>query len=429
MPHQPSLEEIQGWLVRAQDVTGAGLGEAETVDQIRELEELKSAAAAAQARLTAHLYAERSRREAADHVPARKRCAGLGHEVALARKVSPHQGNRHLGLALALTREMPHTLAALAAGQVSEWQATLLVRETAVLSPEHRTEVDREVVPRLVGSGWGNREIANQARRVGYRLDPGSAVRRVRGAEADRRVSVRPAPDTMTYLTGFLPVAQGVACYAALAKEADGAKARGDQRSRGQIMADTLVERLTGQATATGTPVEIELVMTDRALLEGSQEPAHLVGYGSIPADHGRTLVRDAESAWVRRLYTHPESGALVAMDSRRRLFGGQLRHQLVLTSDLCRTPGCDAPVRHADHARPVRAGGKTTVGNGVGLCEGCNYTKDLPGWQVTLIVKTDGTSVLDVLSPTGHRHRSRAPSPPGAPDPIARLLRGLDAA
>jgi hypothetical protein len=429
VPHQPTLTEIRGWQTRAQDVTGDGLTETGTIDQITALEELKAAAAAAQARLTAHLYAERSRREAADQVPARKRCAGLGAEVALARRVSPHQGNRHLGLALALTREMPHTLAALTAGEMSEWQATLLVRETAILSPEHRAEVDREVVPRLVDSGWGNREIANEARRVGYRLDPGSALRRVRGAETERRVSARPAPDTMSYLTGFLPVAQGVACYAALTKEADVAKARGDARTRGQIMADTLVARVTGQSQATGTPVEVELVMTDRALLEGSQEPAHLVGYGSIPADHARTLVRDADNAWVRRLYTHPESGALVAMDSRRRLFGGQLRHQVVLTSDVCRTAGCDAPVRHADHPRPVRSGGKTAVGNAAGLCEACNYTKDLPGWQAALTVKSDGTCVLDLVSPTGHRHRSRAPSPPGAPDPITKLLQRLSAA
>jgi hypothetical protein len=230
----------------------------------------------------------------------------------------------------------------------------------------------------------------------------------------------------MTYLTGFLPVAQGVACHAALAREADSRKAQGDTRSRGQIMADTLVQRVTGQAQATGTPVEIEVVMTDKALLAGAQEPAHLVGYGTVPADHARTLVRDAESAWVRRLYTHPESGSLVAMDSRRRLFTGQLRHQLVLANDICANPYCDAPVRHADHASPVRDGGPTTLDNAAGVCEACNYTKDLPGWTTTILTRTDGTKVLDLVSPTGHRQRSRAPAPPGAPDPIVQRVRAL---
>lgn len=437
MTHQqPGLEEIQHWLTRAQTITGRatgqiddqGLSEAETIDQIRALEEAKAAMAAAQARLTAHLHTTRVRREAAEGVPARRRGAGLGAEVGLARRVSPHLGNTHLGVALALTREMPHTLAALAAGQISEWHATILVKETAVLTVEHRTEVDRQLAGHLT-SGWGARQLGNEARRAGYRLDPGSALRRVRGAETDRRVSLRPAPDTMTYLTGFLPVAHGVACKAALTREAAARKAAGDPRTRSQIMADTLVQRLTGQATATGTGVEIELVMTDQTLLAGSPEPAHIVGYGTVPAETARSLVRAADKAWIRRLFTHPESGALVAMDSRRRHFTGQLRHLLVLTHDTCATPWCDAPVRHADHTHPVREGGATSYTNAAGLCEACNYTKDLPGWHATVHTRADGTRILDLTSPTGHARHSRAPDPPGTPDPITRLLSGLYAA
>ena len=426
----PPLEEIRRWRARMAEVTGAGLDEAEALEQVRALEEVKAAAAAAQARLTAQAYAARARREAADGVPARKRCAGLGAEVALARRVSPHQGNRHLGVALALTREMPHTLAALTTGQLSEWRATLLVRETAVLSTGHRTVVDRDLAPHLTGeTGWGDRQLANQARRAGYRLDPGSAIRRVRGAQTDRRVSLRPAPDTMTYLTGFLPVAQGVACQAALTREADTRKAAGDPRTRGQIMADTLVARLTGRAHATGVPVEVELVITDRALFAGSDEPAHLLGYGPVPAETARGLVRDADHAWIRRLFTHPESGTLVATDARRRTFTGQRRHQLVLTNDTCATPWCDAPVRHADHVTPARTGGPTAYANGTGLCEACNYTKDLPGWDATLVTRSDGTRILHLTDPSRRRHHSRAPDPPGAPDPGTRRLRKILAA
>lgn len=189
MTGAPALEEIQSWLQRAGQADGAGLDEAETIDQIAALEQLKAAAAAAQARLTAHLHAARIRREAVAGVPARRRGAGLGTEVALARRVSPHQGNRHLGVALALTREMPHTATALAEGRISEWAATLLVRETAILSVEHRVEVDRHLAPHLGRSGWGERQLAGEARRVGHRLDPGSAVQRVRGASGARPVT------------------------------------------------------------------------------------------------------------------------------------------------------------------------------------------------------------------------------------------------
>jgi hypothetical protein len=48
-----------------------------------------------------------------------------------------------------------------------------------------------------------------------------------------------------------------------------------------------------------------------------------------------------------------------------------------------CRTPYCDAPIRHTDHATPVAHGGPTSVLNGLGECEACNYAKEAPGWRV----------------------------------------------
>ncbi len=75
-------------------------------------------------------------------------------------------------------------------------------------------------------------------------------MKRARKATSERHVSIRPAPDTMAYVTALLPVTQGVALYAALTRHATSAKAAGDERGKGQIMADTLVERATGQATA-----------------------------------------------------------------------------------------------------------------------------------------------------------------------------------
>jgi hypothetical protein len=344
-------------------------------------------------------------------VPADQRCRGLAAEIALARQDSPVRGARHLGLATALVHEMPHTLAALTRGEISEWRATLVVRETATLSKAHRAQVDTELADKLTGAG--DKKTADLARAIGYRLDPGSALRRIRGANSDRHVGLRPAPDTMSYLTGFLPVAQGVACKAALAKDADTKKAAGDTRTRGQIMADTMVERITGQATATGVPVEINLVMTDKTLFSDDHEPAHLHGYGPIPAALARTLTRDADRAWLRRLYTHPTSGELIATDSRRRKFDGLLRQFLVLRDQTCRNPWCNAPIRHTDHPVRVADGGATSAENGQGLCEQCNYTKEAPGWNARRIPGTQHT--IETTTPTGHTYLSGAPDPPGS--------------
>lgn len=414
----PTLDDLRALLGRLSTHDGAALEEAKLVDHLTALERLKSGVAAAQARLTATLAARRSAREAAAGVPAAQRCRGLAAEVALARQDSPARGSRHLGLAQALVHEMPHTLQALTHGDISEWRATLLVRETAILSRPHRQQVDHELAGHLRGAG--DRTVAARARAIGYRLDPGSAVRRVRGTTADRRVGLRPAPDTMTYLTGFLPVAQGVACRVALEREADSRRAAGDPRTRGQIMADTLVERLTGRATAEGTPVEISLVVSDRTLLSGGHEAGHLEGYGPVPAALVRQITRDADRVWLRRLFTRPADGSLVAMDSTARRFDGTLRRFLILRDQTCRTPWCDAPIRHADHVVRAADDGATGADNGQGLCEACNYAKEAPGW---LAESSPGPPhLVRTTTPTGHPYESRAPDPPGRSTYATRL-------
>jgi hypothetical protein len=73
-------------------------------------------------------------------------------------------------------------------------------------------------------------------------------------------------------LTGYLPVEQGVACWAALRKQADTVTAAGDARSRDQIMADLLVQRLTGQAAAEDVNVEVQLMMPLDSLLDPAVE-------------------------------------------------------------------------------------------------------------------------------------------------------------
>ena len=410
LPAAPTLEELRDDLDRLAALDGAGLPESALIDHLTAMERLKSGLAAAQARVTATLAAKRAKREAAEGLPADKRGRGLGTEVALARQDSPARGSSHLGLAQALVREMPHTLGALTRGEISEWRATVVVRETATLSRGHRAQVDRELAGRLTGAG--DLRVAALTKEIGYRLDPGSAIRRIRGATSDRRVGLRPAPDTMTYLTGFLPVAQGVACYAALTREADTRRAAGDPRTRGQIMADTLVERITGQATASGTPVEIALVMTDQTMLAGDQSPAHLDGYGPIPAPLARQLTRNADKVWLRRLFISPTDGSVVAMDTRRRLFDGPLRRLVVLRDQTCRNPWCDAPIRHADHVTRAADGGETSADNGQGLCEACNYSKERPGWHTRRL--PGPRHPVATTTPTGHTYLSRAPDPPG---------------
>ena len=79
--------------------------------------------------------------------------------------------------------------------------------------------------PRVLG--MTPRRVEAAARALAAELDAEAVVRRARQGRRDRRVTVRPAPDTMSHVTGLLPVAQGVAAFASLRAAAAGGKASG----------------------------------------------------------------------------------------------------------------------------------------------------------------------------------------------------------
>ncbi|WP_448071489.1 DUF222 domain-containing protein [Georgenia yuyongxinii] len=425
--------------------TDRSVSDAERIDQLRVLEELKAAASAAQARIAVDFEASQLQVQASAGVPTARRGRGIGAQVALARRESPARAGRLLGLAKALVNEMPHTFAALQTGVISEWRATLLVRESACLTVADRAAFDAELwADPEATERLGDSRLVARAKQIAYRLDPRSVVRRSRKAESERCVTVRPAPDTMTYLTGLLPVAQGVGVFAALTRAADALRAQGDPRSRAQIMADTLVERITGQDRAADVPVEVQVVMTDRALLAGDDEPAVIPGYGTVPAEWARALIAartgtadatgtsagagHAVLVWLRRLFTAPGTGQLVAMDSRRRTVPPGLARFLDARDQVCRTLWCEAPIRHHDHIQSHADGGATSAENLRGTCEACNYAKEAPGWHTRTVPAAEqragpGPSghVVETITPTGHRYTSGAPPLPGR----AGALRG----
>ena len=326
---------------------GPGLDDAEVISRIDALERAKAACAAEQARLTARfvdsqaaraarlrekaqacsddgdfdgwvaardearaLELEPERREEPGRQRRRSRTArrvelsrsGVSAQIGLARRESPSRGARLANASVSLVRDLPHTLAALSAGILNERRAELVVRGTSHLTPEQRTLVDAEVIGANVDSdddlapggvaSWGDREVERRVRACADHLDAAAAVERARLAESQRRVSIRPVPDAMAMVTALLPVAQAVAVHGALSQAALAGKAAGDERGKGQLMADTLVERVTGQAAADDVAVEVQVVIADHALVAGNETPAHVAGYGPVP------------SAWVRDLLT-----------------------------------------------------------------------------------------------------------------------------
>ncbi len=437
------------------------------IDILHALEELKCAAEGLQAQVTADLAEARRIQDQAAGVPPERRGRGLGHQIGLARRESPWRGTRHLHLAQVAVRELPCAYAALRAGKITEHHLTVLARETTCLTREHREYVDQVVAGDMAAlERHTPKTLAAHAAKLAAHLDPEAVVARRRIAESERHTSLRPAPDAMTWFSAVLPVRDGIAVHVSLEQAALHAQRLGDPRTKGQLMADVLVERVTGRpaqyageggldttlvprvgsttadertapsvvepasaasgvetttADSESTPggVVINLVMTHTQLFgtgRGSEGAAHLDRHGPIDADLARQIVKDSDRVWLRRLYTDPDSGQLVSMDSRQRCFRDGLRTLIRLRDQVCRTPWCRAPIRHTDHITDYAHAGATAYLNGQGLCEACNLAKQDNWWARP---GPDGS--IEITTTTGHTYRSH---PPDIDDPLGD---GLD--
>lgn len=388
---------------------------ARCIELITALERLKAAAAAAQARVTERFDRVQRQQQRDAGVPADRLGEGVAAQVALARHESPVKGGRFLGTAQAWVREMPHTLEALAEGRLNEWRATLAVRETACLAVEDRGAVDEEFGEMLRSrSTMGDRAVTAALRRMVYERDAEAYLRRIEAAAKGRRVTCRPAPDGMTYVTALLPLQQGVAVFAALTQAADTARADGDERGRGQLMADTLVERVTGRPAERPCDIHLDVLITDRSLFAEDDGAAEVGGVGPVPAGWVRRMlggIDDPETrVQVRRLFRGPTG--LVATKTAGRFFTRGMQHLIRARDQHCRTPWCDAPIRHADHVVGHAEGGPTDLDNGQGLCERCNHTKQVAGWSAS--VEPGPDHAVRLMTPTGHTYVSRPPRGPG---------------
>ena len=393
--------------------------DAARIDLIAEAEKLKSALCAVQAELAVDLDASVRSRDARQGVAPERQGRGVAAQIGLARQESPHRASMLLGLAKDLATDLSCTHKALREGRLNEFRAQVVARESGCLGRESRAVIDEEVCGTEVIDGLGTGALAGEIRKRVARSDPAAVARRKAKAHEARRVGIRPTEDTMVYLTGLLPVAQGVKAFAALTKEAARLISEGDTRTKGQIMADLLVERLTGQTHAADVGLTVDLVLSDETLLGAGHAPASLPQLPGcvIPAQIARELIAHALRAetisFIRNLYADP-SGRLVAMTSRQRFAPDGLADFLALRDQgICRTPWCDAPIRHIDHIDPHAAGGQTTDDNTQGLCQACNHAKQADGWTQTTVHDDSGRHTVETTTPTGHRHRSRAPAPP----------------
>ena len=237
----------------------------------------------------------------------------------------------------------------------------------------------------------------------------------------DRRVGLRPLPDTMAGLSAFLPVEQGVACLGRAEGQVDALKAAGDPRTRGQIAADTLVERLTGQATADDVDIEVQITVPVQNLLGPNQhQPAEVHGYGPIPAGLADQIIAHTSgSRWWRRLFTTPTRNGRGTMIIGRRPpphagspagSPNSSRCETALPRTLLHRP--DPPPR-PPHSRPDD--GPTTPTTAAASANTTTTSARCRGWKVTTVSQTGEPTPPSPPPPPGSTTSAAPPTHPDA--------------
>jgi hypothetical protein len=389
------------------------LSAADRIDLVTALQEQKNWLDAVQARVLAEI-------DAADTSP-----LNLSQEaVSLALKVAVVTAQRKLKAAGTLVRELPRTLALLAAGEITERHAQLIAETAWRLDAELVEQFDSQVTERAADQTVS--QLRQSVSRAELALDPATAQQRHTRALADRRVGFQPAADGMAELPVLVGAVEGQLIFTRLTTAATMLPA-GDVRTMDQKRADLLVDAVLSGLPRDALPElqgrrpAIQVVVAADTLLELDDEPAHLVGYGPITAETARRLAADESGSW-RRLLTDPDTGQLLDISAERYRPSQRLRDYVSARDGVCAFPTCNQPGYRCEyeHITPFGQGGRTCRCNAALACRRHNLCKAGTGWRYHR--NDDGSFTW--TDDTGHRRTGhppqRWPDPRGAGSGVA---------
>ncbi|CAM3955962.1 HNH endonuclease signature motif containing protein [Helcobacillus massiliensis] len=321
-------------------------------------------------------------------------------EVAILSRQSPHKARRFVTAQAIMSSAMPTIRRSVCRGDV-EFEAAEAIALEATHAPDRATQMELDRI--LAGQipfhrSAGTRYWKREAQRRLAELDPTIEKRRTTAARRGRTVTLHDCEDGMAVMRAYLPRLEAHRAYTALRAAADtirfGPEGRPAPRfgeygrllpeeptalSDSQARADALIRLLTGDAQPEAGSVTLNIVMTERQLLEPLRGgPVTIHGYGTAPLEDVTDMIRDNhQHMWIRRLFTHPTTGQLIQMDSQRRRFTGAMAEFVTLRSGgICQAPYCNGTPRHIDHVRPVAAGGDTSIDNAAALDATSNLAK-----------------------------------------------------
>ena len=310
-----------------------------------------------------------------------------------------------LDQALRIVTELPGTFALLTAGEISFRHAELIADATVGLESADMLLVEARVLEKSIGQTPA--EFGRSARRAAAAVAPHIAEMKHETAAASRCVRRRAGRDGNVDVVATLTPVDAETVYLALdavarkSLAADGDKSIGLDTRR----ADALVAwALAALADPTlpkrhGRPVELHVV-TDLPTMFGlAENPAELLGYGTIPGSVARILAGDAN--W-RRLIVDPVTGHLLDYGHTVYRPPQELKNFLIARDKVCRFPGCSisAELCDHDHGCPYEKRGDTSSCNCHCLCRRHHLLKTTGGWSL----ECHGDGSLTWISPGGQQ-------------------------
>jgi hypothetical protein len=381
---------------------------------------------------------------------------GLGHVSEFASDcfgpmlaMGPVAAGRKVDTAAALASRLPVTLAAMSAGSLDLWRATIIATELSEASRESCAAVEALIYPAVLSEAPG--QVTKRVRRVLARIDADAVRLKAAKERLDRFVKAYPSrvPGLTTWVAS-LPSADSAACWAAIDELAHQMRGDDPTRTLEQCRADALVDLMLHNVSVTTTvsltiPVQTATVdepdgSLERDLLVRNDRPG---GNGSGGNGSGVDGVADApsrlpswfasmddfgqptkdpnpliEPTWqqicamgyeipgigviggdivaailakfdtrIARVLLDERTGAVIetGIDTYR---PNQAMRRFVQQRDgHCRFPGCarNATRCEPDHIIPFCRGGPTAIWNLVALCKHHHRVKHNAGWRLSM--------------------------------------------
>ena len=365
---------------------------------------------------------------------------GVGHVSEFASdcfgpmlEMGPVAAERKVRTAAMLAAKLPVTLAAMSAGNLDPWRATIIATELCLASGQSCAAVEALIHPAVLGEAPG--AVTKRVRRVLGRVDADAL--RVKAAKERLERFVCAYPSHVPGLTSWvasLPAAESAACWAAIDDLAH--RMRGDDPTRTleQCRADAFVDLVLTNVEITTTvtlmiPVQTATVAEPDDSLErdllvhgprsGSAfglpnplantddfgqptpdphpfiEPTwqqicamgyEIPGIGVIGGDVVAGILERFDTR-IARVLLDERTGVVIETSLQTYLPNPAMRRFIQKRDGHCRFPGCARNARRCepDHITPYSRGGPTAIWNLASLCKHHHRVKHHAGWTLTM--------------------------------------------